>query len=114
MPILPCGVVRAKKTNAEDAEAAQRTRRSRLFLKAIYDPGDPVAHVRDIEIEKIAELEVAETKIAEQLCAMNGKKRLDRHQFHHDPIIDQQINSTDLVLGHPLRPLRNLRALCVR
>jgi hypothetical protein len=90
---VPPEVAEEKKRTAEDAEASRRTLRKEGWLasETVYNPGDPVTHMQNIEIEKVAELEAAETEIAQELRAMNRKKCLDSLQLDHHPILDQQI-----------------------
>ena len=56
--------------SAEGAEGAQRTRRR---SESVDRTRNTVAHMRDIEIQEVAQPEATKTKVAQQLTAMNRR-----------------------------------------
>jgi hypothetical protein len=71
------------------------------FPKTVYQPGYAVAHMRDVEIQEIAELESAETKITQELGPMDGQDRFDRLQLDNHRIVHKEIDSI-AVLYHEI------------
>ena len=65
--------------------------------EAIHAPNDAVSHVGDIEIEKIAHLEPAESQVTQELAAMNWQRRLDGFDFDHDETIYEKIDPVGIV-----------------
>src|SRR5262249_26516043 len=91
---------------------SQRIRSDRRGSKAIDQSDDAVAHARDIEIQKIAKLEVPEPQVTEKLGTMDRQDRLKHLKLDDDafankkidpiPVIDSQIFVTEWDRDLPL------------
>ena len=53
-------------------QRARRIRKGHEASETIDDSGNTVAHVHDVKVEQITELETAEPQIAQKLGAMHG------------------------------------------
>jgi hypothetical protein len=85
-----------------DAEGAENTRRSQRKLQAVGHSHDTVAHLRDMKIQKIAELEPAEPEIAQQLATVYRQNCVDGFELNNHQIFDNEISSIGDVEGQIL------------
>jgi hypothetical protein len=72
-------------------------RRGRSGLKAVDATDDSVAHMGDIEIQKITQFEAAQTQVAQELTAMDGQGRFDGFDLDNDRIFHQQVDTVSVV-----------------
>ena len=79
------------------ARRTQRLRRGRRRPQAINQSADTVAHVRHVKVQQITKLETAEAKIAKQLTTVYRQDVIDRFEFDHDPILDEQVDAIAIV-----------------
>ena len=82
-------------------------RRGRKTSEPIDNSDNTVAHMRDIEIQQVTQLETSQFEIAEKLAAMYGKNCLDRLQLDHDPISNEKIDSIAVIDSEILVSNRN-------
>jgi len=58
---------------------------------------DPVAHLRDVKVHQISELEPTQSQVAQELASMHGQYRFDRFEFDGNAIIDHKVDAKSVL-----------------
>ena len=72
-------------------------RGGRSGFETVHAADDSVAHMGNIEIQKIAQFEAAETYVAQELAAMDGQCRFDGFDLDDDKIFHQQVDTVSVI-----------------
>ena len=58
---------------------------------SVRDPNNAILDPRLVEVEEQAKLETAEAQVGQELRGVNGKQFCHDFEFHHDAMLDEQV-----------------------